>query len=513
MHSYLSTYSPSHSTKQTPATVSAHLFVYSAQHGSGKGRHGYSVMNGWTDDTEDFISAKWVRYARTITSIPGEPSRPSISGTFPGPKSKRMKTEMDLCHQAASVRFFINYEKSKGNYFTDADGNILLDAFMQISSLPLGYNHPDLVKAASDPRFVATAVSRPALGSFPPTFFADAIKNSLSAIAPKGCAGVQNVLCGTSSNENAIKAAFMWYQAQKRGGNPPTKEDLVSCMKHELPGTPNLSVLSFHGAFHGRSLTALSLSHSKPIHKVDLPAFRWPVAKFPRYKYPLEKNVAYNERQDQDCLANASFTNGHLSLIVEPIQSEGGDNHGSPAFFQGLRDITAKHGVVFIVDEVQTGGGGTGSFWAHESWNLSSPPDIVVFAKKMMVAGYFYAKHLQMREISVSDANYSAVHASNIMKNAQDREIFDKDLLLSGRYFRESVKSSLMSNVRGLGTFCAFDMPDPAIRDKFLETAGNNGLLIGSCGVSTVRFRPALIFSDKHLEIALDIINKSLSEL
>ncbi|VDK80717.1 unnamed protein product [Onchocerca ochengi] len=475
--------------------------------------------------------AKWVRHTQTATTVLGEPLQPSMCGTFPGPKSKQMKVEMDLHHQAASVKVFINYEKSKGNYFIDADGNVLLDVYMQISSLPLGYNHPDLTKAVSDPRFMATAVSRPALGSFPPTFFTNAIKNSLSSIAPKGCTGVQNALCGSSSNENAIKAAFMWYQAQKRGGSPPTKEDLDSCMRHELPGTPNLSVLSFNGSFHGRTLTALSITHSKAIHKVDLPAFRWPVAEFPRYKYPLEKNVPYNEQQDQECLANVEqlikkwkeMKHDVAAVIVEPIQGEGGDNHGSPDFFQGLRDITAKYGVVFIVDEVQTGGGGTGTFWAHDSWNLSSSPDIVVFAKKLMVSGYFYADHLQMKE-PYRIYNTWLGDPTKVILLEKALQVIERDNLLEqtrrvGKALQsrlrqiESVNNSKMRNVRGLGTFCAFDMPDTATRDKFLEIAGNNGLFIGGCGEVTVRFRPALIFGDKHLEIALDIITKSLSEL
>lgn len=95
---------------------------------------------------------------------------------------------------------------------------------------------------------------------------------------------------------------------------------------------------------------------------------------------------------------------------MEPIQSEGGDNHASPAFFQGLRDITQKHNVTMIVDEVQTGTsivlqiyaslkiantlcagfGATGKFWGHEHWNLTSPPDIVTFSKKAQTAGYYF---------------------------------------------------------------------------------------------------------------------------
>ncbi|VDN88335.1 unnamed protein product [Brugia pahangi] len=97
---------------------------------------------------------------QTTTTVLGEPPRPNICGTFPGPKSKRMQVEMDLQHQAASVKCFIDYEKSKGNYIVDADDNVLLDVrnfvecFITSALFFSGYNHPDLVKAVSDPRFV-----------------------------------------------------------------------------------------------------------------------------------------------------------------------------------------------------------------------------------------------------------------------------------------------------------------------------------------------------------------------
>ena len=77
------------------------------------------------------------------------------------------------------------------------------------------------------------------------------------------------------------------------------------------------------------------------------------------------------------------------ALIVEPVQAEGGDRHAPASFFRGLRQLCLDHGVAFIVDEVQTGTGATGTMWAHEQWELETPPDMVTFSKKSQIAGYF----------------------------------------------------------------------------------------------------------------------------
>ncbi|KAF7637224.1 hypothetical protein Mgra_00003400 [Meloidogyne graminicola] len=290
-------------------------------------------------------------FCRHLTSLPTvEPNAPIMHTPVPGPESKKLREQMETVHQATSVKFFANYEKSFGNYLVDADDNSLLDVYTQISSLPLGYNHPELIELAKETRFLTCSVSRPALGGYPRTDFVQSLKNSLGKVAPPGLVHVQAMLCGTSANENAIKTAFIHYQTRKRGGNIPTKEDMDSCMNNELPGTPNLSVLGFNGSFHGRSLGMLSLTRSKAIHKVDIPAFKWPSANFPRYLYPLEENKKYNDEQDKKCLdevvelIEAGKREGTevAAVIVEPIQCEGGDNHASPAFFSAVFKKFAK---------------------------------------------------------------------------------------------------------------------------------------------------------------------------
>jgi len=114
-------------------------------------------------------------------------------------------------------------------------------------------------------------------------------------------------------------------------------------------------------------------------------------------KYPLDENIGLNRIEEEKCLEEVEKTikEWHCpiaAVIVEPIQSEGGDNHASTSFFRRLRDITKRHGVLMIVDEVQTGVGSTGTFWAHEKWGLEKgeEPDIVTFSKKFQAAGWYF---------------------------------------------------------------------------------------------------------------------------
>lgn len=272
--------------------------------------------------------------------------------------------------------------------------------FAQISSISVGYNNPRLMFAATSPEMASAIINRPAMGHFPSHTWADILQKGILSVAPKGCDQVFTALAGTDANELAYKAAFMYYRRMERGEDVDfSPEDLATCMNNQSPGSPQLSILSFKRGFHGRLFGSLSTTRSKPLHKVDIPAFDWPQAPFPVLKYPLEEHVQENRAEEDRCLAEfeqiiKEWKNPIAACIIEPIQGEGGDNHASPYFFRGVRSITKQHNVLLIVDEVQTGVGATGKFWAHDHWNLDTPPDMVTFAKKAQTGGYYFGNPL-----------------------------------------------------------------------------------------------------------------------
>ena len=296
------------------------------------------------------------------------------------------------------------------------DGNKFLDVYSQIASIPVGYNNPTLIAAAKSPEMISALVNRPAIGNFPSGAWADILRNGLLRVAPQGLDNIFTAQSGSEANELAFKASFMLYRRKQRGeGVEWSDNEIASCIANSAPGSPDLAVLSFANSFHGRGFGSLSTTRSKAVHKLDIPAFDWPQAPFPALKYPLDQHADENAKEEKRCLDEVErlITTWRFpvaALIVEPIQSEGGDNHASAAFFQGLRDITKKHGVVMIVDEVQTGFGATGKFWGHAHWNLSSPPDIVTFSKKAQTAGYFFGDKMLVPDKAYRQFNTYVSH-------------------------------------------------------------------------------------------------------
>ncbi|SCW04388.1 LAFE_0H12420g1_1 [Lachancea fermentati] len=463
---------------------------------------------------------------------PSEPSKPSVtSSSIPGPKSQEELSKLGKVFDARPAYFMADYEKSVGNYIVDADGNTYLDLYAQIASIALGYNNPALIKAAQSPEMIRALVDRPALGNFPSKDLT-AILEKLLKFAPKGQSMVWSGLSGADANELAFKAAFMYYRSKQRGYDKEfSAEENSTVMENSTPGSPQLAVLSFKKAFHGRLFASGSVTCSKPIHKLDFPAFNWPHAEYPAYKFPLEQNEDANRAEDDRCLKIVedlitSWPIPVAALIIEPIQSEGGDNHASKYFLQSLRDLTLKLGVVYIIDEVQTGVGATGKLWCHEYAEIQPPVDLVTFSKKFQSAGYFFHDpHFVPNKPYRQFNTWCGEPARMIIAGAIGQEIVDKKLAEQcarvGDYLFGKLSAlqekypTKFQNLRGKnrGTFIAWDLPSGAERDALLKNLKLNGCNVGGCAEKSVRLRPTLTFEEKHADIFVDVLSKVVAEI
>lgn len=462
---------------------------------------------------------------------PNEPDHPTVvTDSIPGPESKKQLLKLGKKFDTRPAYFVADYDKSIGNYIADADGNIYLDLYAQIASIALGYNNPKLVSLLDTKEMKNALVNRPALGNFP-SIELDNILSKILKVAPKGQTHVWSGLSGADANELAIKAACMYYMQKKRNYGEFTEQELTSVMENHPPGSPNLAVLSFKRAFHGRLFASGSCTCSKPIHKLDFPAFDWPHAEYPSYQLPLEAHIEENKKEDDRCLKIVenlilNWKDPIAALLIEPIQSEGGDNHASKYFLQSLRDLTLKHGIVYILDEVQTGVGATGEFWCHEHYDIQPPVDLVTFSKKFQSAGYFFhdvdfVPNKPYRQFNT----WCGDPARMIIAGCIGEEIISHKLLAQvsrvGSYLfnklevLQSKYPDYFSRLRGKdrGTFIAWDLPTPALRDQLLGKLRLNGCNVGACSDVSVRLRPTLTFEEKHVDIFISILSKCVSEL
>ena len=217
------------------------------------------------------------------------------------------------------------------------------------------------------------------------------------------------------------------------------------------------------------------------------------------------------------------------ALIIEPIQGEGGDNHFREEFFRELRTICDENEIMLIYDEVQTGVGITGKMWAHQHYGEDCRPDIISFGKKTQICGIFVSNrvdevennvfHESNRLNSTWGGNIADMVRITLYLNVIDQEGLVQKAAENGEYLMNKLdvlqesNGNIVSNLRGRGLFCAFDLPNGDLQDKLLSLIADEGALMLGCGTQSIRFRPHLNISKDEIDTGFKMISRAISKL
>jgi L-lysine 6-transaminase len=412
--------------------------------------------------------------------------------------------------------FVVDLERSRGSLVRDATtGAELIDFYSFFASNPLGFNHPTLFDDRTRERLIRTAFVKVANSDKYTTYLAEFVDTLERTAAPPELSKYFFVEGGALAVENALKTAFDW----------KVRKNLARGVKDK-----GMQVLHLEHAFHGRSGYTMSLTNTDPNKTDYYPKFAWPRIPSPMIRFPLAENLADVEERERQAIRAAEVAfekNAHdiAAIILEPIQSEGGDHHFRPEFFRALRRLADEHEALLVFDEVQTGVGGTGRWWQFQ--HHGTMPDILCFAKKMQVGGIMVSKRIDdVENVFTKPGRINStwggglvdmVRATRILEIIVDEQLVEnaaargKELLAGLERIQERHK--LVTNARGQGLLCAFDLPNPDIRNRFMKRCFADGMLVLGCGTRSIRFRPALNVPSDIIAEGLVRLEKAIGEV
>lgn len=404
----------------------------------------------------------------------------------------------------------VDLARSSGSWLVDArNGRRYLDCFSQFASQAIGWNHPKMLERSD--RLMAVAVNRVANSDMYTCEYADFVAK-FSEFTPDFKHHFY-VCGGALAVENGLKAAFDW--KMKRMGLPEER-----CSE--------LGVIHLHEAFHGRSGYTMSMTNNGNAMNPKVygfPKFRWQRVGNPKIKYGRDGRPDYlaaekSERAALEEVERALSSGMVASIVLEPIQGEGGDNHFRKEYLAALRRLADEHEALLVFDEVQTGMGLTGRNWAYEHFGVV--PDVLCFGKKVQVCGIVAGDRMDEvpNNVFAESSRINSTWGGNIVdmvRSTMQMEIIQEEDLVGnagrvGRYLLSKLigLGDRISNVRGRGLMVAFDLESKDDRDRFLARAEANDLLALQCGTKSVRMRPHLTFSMNEADEAVARIEKSL---
>jgi len=447
----------------------------------------------------------------TLTSKPRIIAGPQIRTALPGPNAKRV---LDADHKLISPSYTRSYplvaKSGRGIVITDVDGNEFFDFSAGIAVTSTGHCHPDVVAAIQKQAGELIHMS----GT---DFYYESmvqLGERLSQIAPMP--GPHRVYYGNSGAE-AIECA----------------------LKLARYHTKRQNIIAFFGAFHGRTMGALSLTASKPQQRRRFAPLMGGVT---HVRYPDVYRGCTGGEQDADhfALGCARFIEDKLfkttlppeevaAIFVEPVQGEGGYVVAPTIFMQELRRICDRHGILLVVDEVQSGIARTGKWWAVEHTGVE--PDMVCIAKGL-ASGMPLGVTLTRAEImdwvpgshaSTFGGNPVAIAAALATLDVIEKEHLNENSTEVGDHIRQRMadwpsRLKLVGDVRGRGLMIGVDIVKDKItkdyaaveRDRIVELAFERGVLFLGCGPSTVRLCPPLVVTKDEADVAVDVLEECI---
>ena len=423
----------------------------------------------------------------------------------PGPRSQEILERKErVVAEPLSIYLPLVAAEARGATITDVDGNTFIDFTGGVGCLNVGHSNPRVVEAATEQleRFTHTDFT------VVPYELYVTLAERLLALAPfRGPAKAAFFNAGTEAVENAVKFARL--------------------------STRRPAVIAFDGAFHGRTLLSMTLTSRPHPYKAGMGPLAPEVYRAP---FPYEYRGVDAEtalRELRGLFTTHVAAEQVAAIVVEPEQGEGGFVPAPLEFMQGLRRICDEHGIVLIVDEVQTGFGRTGKLFATEHYGIE--PDLMTLAKS--IAGGLPLSAV-LGKAEILDAAHEGAVGGTFVGNPVAQaaalavlDAFESDGILDraatvaetmrGRMERWQERYPAIGDVRGLGAMLALELvrdretkePAPELATAIVEAALERGLLLLKAGVhgNCIRVLSPLVITDAELEEALAVWEDALA--
>ena len=439
-------------------------------------------------------------------------ARPEVT-EFPGP---RARTWVEHHHNSAAPSTYVydfvwdRTAPAEGPFCTDVDGNVLMDFTSHVAAAPLGYNNPLIMEPLAefdlvDPLKIAGQDFYVAGGSSP----GDGLPGSsglmerltdITAHYEMDTVFLSN--SGAEAVENAIKIAY----------------DDSAGAKYAI---------TFDGAFHGRTLGALSLNRSKSVYRREFPEIS-AVHDAPfcddRGCTPATCSCGFFVNGVSRLRRKLDPDRGHIDpndvayLIMEPIQGEGGYRFPSDAFTDEIAALVDEHDITLIADEIQSGIGRTGELWGSDHYALE--PDVITSAKGLRVGATISRSDVFPEETGRLSSTWGA---GDIIASAQGALTLDAireeglmaNAVTRGRQFKETMRDADLhgvTDIRGKGLLLAVEFDEKQRRDEVVKRAFARGLLTLSCGYNVLRILPPLDVTGREIELGVDLLTAAIRD-